>query len=114
MIAQPLAGVEIGASRSKLRELHQGVKRNAVEVGGRLCTVLASDSLAAFAEHWPLSDRPDGAACHVFQCADLLEVWLDTVGAARRTRPVFVGLFDEAGRPMLLLALGIESKRGGR
>jgi CelD/BcsL family acetyltransferase involved in cellulose biosynthesis len=54
------------------------------------------------------------AACSIFQCAELIEIWLDTVGKARRIRPVFAGVYDTAGRPMMLLALGIERHRGTR
>lgn len=72
-----------------------------VRVGGRL-----SD----FADHWPRTDRMGEAACHVFQCADILEVWLDTIGRARGTRACFVGVFDAAGRPAMLLAFGIERR----
>ncbi|GJD51154.1 hypothetical protein OPKNFCMD_3906 [Methylobacterium crusticola] len=76
--------------------------------------VRASRSLADFAEHWPRSDRVGAARCHVFQCADVLEVWLATIGPARRVRPWFVGVFDGLDAPVLLLALGIERRWGVR
>ena len=114
MIAQLLAGPEIGSKDVDDREQQACIAGQTVEVAGRACTLRVSARLAAFADHWPRSDRPSAGACQVFQCADLLEIWLDTVGAARGTRPIFVGLFDEAGDPMMLLPLGIERKRGGR
>lgn len=85
-----------------------------IEVPDRRFVVLASDTLEAFLGHWPRSDRMGDAACHIFQCADLIEVWLETVGKARRTQPVFVGVYDALGHPMLLLGLGIERKWGVR
>ncbi|KQT78213.1 GNAT family N-acetyltransferase [Methylobacterium sp. Leaf466] len=76
--------------------------------------VRVSDSLAAFAAHWPRSDRMGEARCHVFQCCDVLDLWLETVGRTRGTRPVFVGIFDGLGEPVMLLPLGIEASRGAR
>jgi CelD/BcsL family acetyltransferase involved in cellulose biosynthesis len=76
--------------------------------------VRASSTLEAFDEHWPRSQRMGDAVCSIFQCADLIEIWLDTVGRARRTCPVFVGVYDADGRPMVLLPLGIERHRGVR
>ena len=61
---------------------------------------------------WPTTDAMGEARCHVFQCADVIAVWLDTIGAARRVRPVFVAVRDAAGRPLMLIPFGIE-RRGG-
>jgi len=73
------------------------------------------DDLGQLAELWPRTDRCGSSShCYVFQCADILEVWCDTVGRARRTRTIFVGVFDDVGRPILLLPLGIERRRGVR
>ena len=63
---------------------------------------------------WPRTDRIGEARCHVFQCADVLEVWLDTIGRARRTQAVFAEVTDGAGRPAMLLPLGIERSGGVR
>lgn len=63
---------------------------------------------------WPRTDRMGEARCHVFQCADILEVWLDTLGRARSTQVQCVGIHDAAGCPVMLLPLGIERKRGVR
>lgn len=74
--------------------------------------VRVADTLSAFPE-WPRSG--DGSAnCHVFQCADILEVWLDTIGRARAVRPCFVRVSDAAGQTVMLLPLGIERIRGVR
>ncbi len=75
--------------------------------------VRVEDSPSAFGD-WPRTDRIGAARCHVFQCADILEVWLDTIGAARRIRPLFVGVSDAAGETVMLLPLGIERIRGVR
>lgn len=74
--------------------------------------VRVADTLQAFAADWPRSDRMGEARCHVFQCAEFLELWLDTVGRARGTTPVFVGVYDALGRPVLLLPLGIDRHLG--
>lgn len=71
------------------------------------------DAIASLPADWPCSDRADGQArCHVFQCADILEVWLDTIGKARGVVPVFVTVHDAVGLPVLFLALGIERRWG--
>jgi CelD/BcsL family acetyltransferase involved in cellulose biosynthesis len=77
-------------------------------------TIRVADDIADFAELWPRTGRCGSTHCYVFQCADYLRVWCDTVGMARRTRALFVGVFDDVGRPMLLLPLGIENQRGIR
>ncbi|GEO98739.1 GNAT family N-acetyltransferase [Methylobacterium haplocladii] len=75
--------------------------------------VRVAESPSAF-QDWPRTDRAAAARCHVFQCADILDVWLDTIGAARRIRALFVGVFDSTGRTVMLLPLGIERIRGVR
>ena len=77
-------------------------------------SVRASPIFSDFAAHWPRSGRMSGASCHVFQCADFLEPWLDTIGRAHRTKPWFVGVFDAEASPVMLLALGIERRLGIR
>ena len=88
-----------------------------VKEGGepvRSFNIHVADNLAEFVDLWPRTDRCGSAHCHVFQCADFLQVWCDTVGKARGTRAFFVAVFDDSGRPMLLLPLGIEKQRGIR
>lgn len=75
--------------------------------------VTVGRSPADFAE-WPRTDRLGEARCHVFQCADILDIWIDTIGRARSISVHCVGVHDAAGRPVMLLALGIERKRGVR
>jgi CelD/BcsL family acetyltransferase involved in cellulose biosynthesis len=76
--------------------------------------IRVADNLADFTEVWPRTDRCESAHCYVFQCADFLQVWCDTIGRARRTRALFVGVFDDIKRPMLLIPLGIETQCGIR
>lgn len=73
--------------------------------------IRVADNLADFADLWPRTDRYGSAHCYAFQCADILQVWCDTVGKARGTRAVFVAVFDDIGQPILLLPLGIETRR---
>jgi CelD/BcsL family acetyltransferase involved in cellulose biosynthesis len=73
--------------------------------------IQVSEDIRAFAELWPRSDRMGSARCYAFQCADHLEVWGRTIGKARGTQKVFVAVFDEASRPLLLLPFGIEQGR---
>ena len=76
--------------------------------------IRVADDPAEFAELWPRTDCRRPAHCYIFQCADYLEVWRDTIGKARGTRALFVAVFDDIRRPMLLLPLGIERQRGLR
>lgn len=100
--------------RTKNRGSSPGRVLHEADAVDRPFAVSASETLERFAGHWPRSDRLGNATCHIFQCADLIEVWLDTIGKARRTRPVFVGVYDAADRPALLLGLGIELRWGAR
>lgn len=76
--------------------------------------IRVATDLADFTDLWPRTDRYGSAHCYAFQCADILQVWCDTVGRARGTRALFVAVFDDIGRPVLLLPLGIERHRGIR
>jgi CelD/BcsL family acetyltransferase involved in cellulose biosynthesis len=76
--------------------------------------IVVTDNLGEFSEIWPRTDCTGPAHCFVFQCADLLEVWCDTIGKARGIQARFVGVFDRTGRPVFLLPLGIERQRGIR
>jgi CelD/BcsL family acetyltransferase involved in cellulose biosynthesis len=76
--------------------------------------IRVADDLADFADLWPRTDRIGSARCYAFQCADILQAWCDTVGRAQQTRALFVAVFDDIGRPILLIPLGIEQDRGIR
>ena len=82
--------------------------------GGKSVTsfkIRIGNDLGDFAELWPRTDWGRQAHYYAFQCADVLQVWCDTVGKARGTRALFVAVSDDLGRPMLLLPLGIERQR---
>lgn len=77
-------------------------------------TICASGDLADFADIWPATDQPGTSRCFVFQCADFLSVWCDTIGRARHTAAKFVAILDDRGNPAALLPLGVERKFGVR
>lgn len=52
-----------------------------------------------------------GAAC-IFQSPSYIAFWLDTIGRARRTEPVFVKVDTADGGRVMLLALGLERRFG--
>lgn len=76
--------------------------------------ISVSGSLRDFEAWWPRSGARGDARCFAFQCADILDVWCDTIGAANHIEPVFVTVFGTSGKPALLLALGIEVRNGVR
>jgi len=47
---------------------------------------------------------------YIFQSREFLDIWLDTIGKARRIEPCFVVVRDAEGRPVLYLPLIIETK----
>ena len=75
--------------------------------------IQVAQSLEAFSGLWPRTGQI-ATCCYALQCADVLQVWCNTIGRVRGTEPLFVAVFDDFGRPMLLLPLGIESRRGLR
>ena len=85
-----------------------------VEAGDRSFRIRASRNFDTFAADWPRSGRRGDGRCHVFQYADVIALWLATIGAARGTQAHFVGVFDESDRAVMLLAFGIERHRGAR
>lgn len=82
---------------------------------GGVPKVVVSSRLEDFSAFWPrAADPAPGVAFHVFQSAEFLEVWYDTIGRARGITPCFCAVRDEAGAPLMLLALGIEKRNGVR
>jgi CelD/BcsL family acetyltransferase involved in cellulose biosynthesis len=63
---------------------------------------------------WPSASAPRDARFFAFQCAEVLEVWCDTIGRARNIEPAFVTVLGTSGHPALLLPLGIEQSNGVR
>src|SRR5450759_3425056 len=76
--------------------------------------IRGTNDLRDLAGLWPRTDDVGPARCYAFQCADILEVWHDTIGAARRTQALFVAIVDAEDRPLMLLPLGIERRHGLR
>ena len=74
--------------------------------------LLVSSDFDTFAGLWPRAAEPGDALFHVFQSAEFLQVWLDTIGQARGITPCFCAVLDAGGAPLMLLPLGIE-RRGG-
>src|SRR5690242_18023770 len=74
--------------------------------------VTVAGSLDDFRDVWPRTNDLKGTAAYVFQCADILEAWIDTFGRARATQILLVLISDAAGQPLMALPLGIE-KHGG-
>ena len=75
--------------------------------------VVASNSLREV-PWWPRIIGNADAQCYAFQCADILDCWLESIGSARRIKPLFVTIFAADDTPALLLPLGIEEIRGAR
>jgi len=76
--------------------------------------VYASDDIEDFRPFWPASGEHSAARRYVFQSADFLKTWCETIGRARLTRLAFVGVFTACGQPVLLLPLGVETRLGLR
>ena len=70
--------------------------------------------LEELADTWPRHGGHMEGRCYAFQSADLVAVWCDTVGEARKIAPYFVSVREDDGTPSMLLPLGIERRRGIR
>jgi CelD/BcsL family acetyltransferase involved in cellulose biosynthesis len=75
--------------------------------------VLAHD-LCDLAAWWPGGNQVGEVRCYAFQCAEILDVWSASIGAARNIDALFVAILDAQKRPLLLLPLGIERRHGFR
>ncbi|MGD0864152.1 MAG: GNAT family N-acetyltransferase, partial [Rhizomicrobium sp.] len=79
--------------------------------------VTISNDIQSFAPAWPKLrelEKAENARSYAFQCRDHLEIWLETIGAERQTRPLFVSVSDDAGHPVMMIPLGIEKHNGVR
>jgi CelD/BcsL family acetyltransferase involved in cellulose biosynthesis len=79
-----------------------------------IAQIVVEQDLAAFSKFWPCSCSITSARRYPFQCADILDVWYQTIGRIREIVPWFVALLDYDGEPLLLLPLGIEQRKGIR
>lgn len=75
----------------------------------RLYVRIARD-LAAFGDVWPRIDNLGDTRAYVFQCAGIVEAWIDTFGRARGTEIVLVLVEDADRAPLMAFALGIETR----
>lgn len=75
--------------------------------------VTAAASPFDFGEVWPRIGRPCSAHAHIFQTAELLQLWCATIGKARRVAPLFLRIDDASGEPVMLAAFGLERRAGG-
>jgi CelD/BcsL family acetyltransferase involved in cellulose biosynthesis len=73
-----------------------------------------ASSLEDFSAQWPTTADRGDARCYPFQCADILQVWCDTIGRANHVEPVFARIVSPEGDPLFLLPLGIEKSSGTR
>ncbi len=94
--------------------MHPGPAACPTLPGRRPVEIQTSRDLDAFKDIWPRSDDLGATRCHVFQCADVLKVWLETIGAARGVDAHFVVVSNERGEPWFALPLGVERRYGLR
>jgi CelD/BcsL family acetyltransferase involved in cellulose biosynthesis len=76
--------------------------------------VAVSRSLRDFSAWWPHANAAGNAGSLVFQSAEVLDAWCDTIGKANQVEPLFVAVFGANAKPALLLAFGIEQRNGLR
>jgi CelD/BcsL family acetyltransferase involved in cellulose biosynthesis len=78
--------------------------------------ITVTSDFSTLTELWPTMSQAGLGAhaprAYVFQCREFIEVWLRTIGAAKRVEPAFVLVCDQCSQPLMLLPLGIE-RRGG-
>jgi CelD/BcsL family acetyltransferase involved in cellulose biosynthesis len=101
-------------STLNLAELHDASFGAELFASSLPARILVTNDLRDLASLWPRTNNIGSARCYAFQCADILEVWHNTIGAARRTQALFVAIVDAGDRPLMLLPLGIECRHGLR
>ena len=77
-------------------------------------SIIVENDLALFSEYWPNTDSVTPARRYAFQCADILDVWIRTIGRSPNITAVFVAILEPSGAPLLLLPLCIERQYGIR
>jgi hypothetical protein len=76
--------------------------------------IMVSDDIRDFADLWPRSNRLGAARCYVFQCADILELYCQSVVPARSAEPYFVAIMNRNDQPLALLPFCIERRQSTR
>ena len=66
-----------------------------------------------FGDLWPKIDRPGSARVHIFQTAELLQLWCATIGKARGVAPLFLRVDGASGEPIMLVSMGLERRAAG-
>lgn len=85
-------------------DVFASMKRNSVPAH-----ISITNNVRDFADIWPRSTHLGGARCHVFQCADLIELHCDTISIARDAEPWFVAILGQSDEPLALLPLSLET-----
>jgi CelD/BcsL family acetyltransferase involved in cellulose biosynthesis len=79
-----------------------------------LFRVLIAGEPREFGGTWPRFDDVGEVSAYVFQCADVIEAWIESFGRARGTEILLVLIADAQGNPLLAIPLGIETHYGFR
>lgn len=69
-------------------------------------------SFSDWATAWSEPAAADVRGACLFQSPSYISIWLDTIGRARRTTPVFLRVDTDDARRVMLLALGLERQNG--
>jgi CelD/BcsL family acetyltransferase involved in cellulose biosynthesis len=83
-------------------------------VQGRRFRVELLDGADLAAAGWPSIEAGPELLMYVYQSREFLEVWMASIGKARRARCFLVVVKDGGNNPVLYLPLVIESRFGGR
>jgi CelD/BcsL family acetyltransferase involved in cellulose biosynthesis len=73
--------------------------------------LLISQNFPDFSAFWPRLGSLGEARCHVFQYAEIIQLRIDTVLAARQATPFFVAVLDQDEKPLLLAPFALETRR---
>jgi CelD/BcsL family acetyltransferase involved in cellulose biosynthesis len=73
-----------------------------------------ASSLDEFAGRWPTTADRGNARCYPFQCADVLQIWCETIGRSKDIEPIFAAVHAAKGEPLFLFPFGIERANGVR
>jgi CelD/BcsL family acetyltransferase involved in cellulose biosynthesis len=72
--------------------------------------ISVTHDISDLASVWPRSNQLGTARCYAFQCADILELYCETVLPARNATPVFVAILNKNDEPLALIPLSIEHR----
>lgn len=72
--------------------------------------ILVTSDIRDFDHFWPSSNRVSDARCHVYQCADLIELYCKAVVPIRGGEPHFVAVMNKNDEPLALFPFTIERR----